>query len=99
MLIITPLRRGSSSVVEHHVANVRVEGSNPFSRSNFLPGDPVLRSCLGSRRRLAIGFSGFWRCAAVLFSRHVEAASKLALLGGRCRIVAGPNARGHAGPR
>ena len=24
---------GSSSVVEHHVANVRVEGSNPFSRS------------------------------------------------------------------
>ena len=25
--------RGSSSVVEHHVANVRVEGSNPFSRS------------------------------------------------------------------
>ena len=24
---------GSSSVVEHHVANVGVEGSNPFSRS------------------------------------------------------------------
>ncbi len=25
--------RGSSSGVEHHVANVGVEGSNPFSRS------------------------------------------------------------------
>ena len=27
---------GSSSVVEHRVANAKVEGSNPFSRSNFL---------------------------------------------------------------
>ena len=25
---------GCSSGVEHHVANVRVEGSNPFARSN-----------------------------------------------------------------
>ena len=27
---------GRSSVVEHHVANVMVEGSNPFTRSIFL---------------------------------------------------------------
>src|SRR5688572_25038790 len=30
---VRPWTRGSSSGVEHHVANVRVEGSNPFSRS------------------------------------------------------------------
>ena len=29
--------RGSSSGVEHHVANVGVEGSNPISRSGVLP--------------------------------------------------------------
>ena len=29
--------RGSSSGVEHHVANVRVAGSNPVSRSSFIP--------------------------------------------------------------
>jgi hypothetical protein len=29
------LGRGCSSGVEHHVANVRVEGSNPFARSNL----------------------------------------------------------------
>ena len=31
-----PIGRGCSSAVEHHVANVRVEGSIPFARSNFL---------------------------------------------------------------
>ena len=31
----TALECGCSSGVEHHVANVRVEGSNPFARSNF----------------------------------------------------------------
>ena len=32
--------RGCSSGVEHHVANVRVEGSNPFARSNFQMSSP-----------------------------------------------------------
>ena len=35
---VTPIAGcGSSSEVEHHVANVRVEGSIPFSRSIPLP--------------------------------------------------------------
>ena len=29
------MRRGCSSVVEHNLAKVGVEGSNPFTRSNF----------------------------------------------------------------
>ncbi len=39
------LGRGCSSGVEHHVANVRVEGSNPFARSNSQNVQP------GRRRR------------------------------------------------
>lgn len=31
-VIIPPSLRGRSSVVERHVANVNVEGSNPFAR-------------------------------------------------------------------
>jgi hypothetical protein len=30
-----PSLSGNSSVVEHRLAKARVEGSNPFSRSNF----------------------------------------------------------------
>ena len=30
------VQRGCSSVVEHNLAKVGVEGSNPFTRSNFL---------------------------------------------------------------
>ena len=30
------LKRGRSSGVEHHLAKVGVEGSNPFARSSFL---------------------------------------------------------------
>jgi|RhiMethySRZTD1v2_1073278.scaffolds.fasta_scaffold78603_4 hypothetical protein len=38
---------GCSSGVEHHVANVRVEGSNPFARSNLsvVAGGPAARIC------------------------------------------------------
>ena len=31
-------KRGSSSVVEHHLAKVGVAGSNPVFRSRFMPG-------------------------------------------------------------
>ena len=31
---------GNSSVVEHRLAKARVEGSNPFSRSNIFPDNP-----------------------------------------------------------
>ena len=34
--VISKLISGRSSVVEHHVANVIVEGSTPFTRSIFL---------------------------------------------------------------
>jgi hypothetical protein len=32
---------GCSSVVEHDLAKVGVEGSSPFARSNFLPKSPI----------------------------------------------------------
>ncbi len=32
LIILFEQRRGCSSVVERHVANVNVEGSNPFTR-------------------------------------------------------------------
>ncbi len=32
--IVPPLERGRSSGVEHNLAKVRAEGSNPFARSN-----------------------------------------------------------------
>jgi hypothetical protein len=37
---LATLDRGCSSVVEHHVANVDVEGSNPFTRFFSLVGPP-----------------------------------------------------------
>jgi hypothetical protein len=51
--------RGCSSGVEHHVANVRVVGSNPIARSNFIVSDPCrppnfgwpLKKPHGGRRR------------------------------------------------
>ena len=35
------MRRGCSSVVEHNLAKVGVEGSNPFTRSNFANNEHV----------------------------------------------------------
>ena len=42
--------RGRSSGVEHNLAKVGVEGSNPFARSKFQPFEP--RTRLRSRRRV-----------------------------------------------
>ena len=42
------VQRGCSSVVEHNLAKVGVEGSNPFTRSNFQDqrsGDQVSSCC------------------------------------------------------
>lgn len=39
---------GRSSVVEHHVANVMVEGSNPFTRSIF-PSSNYSFKCLAHK--------------------------------------------------
>jgi hypothetical protein len=55
-------------VVEHHVANVRVAGSNPVSRSNLFHDLAILadgfvrfRRSLGNRRGRNIGDSGLVR--------------------------------------
>jgi hypothetical protein len=42
------LERGRSSGVEHNLAKVGVEGSNPFARSSFLENFTAL--CFSSRR-------------------------------------------------
>ena len=42
---LSKLISGRSSVVEHHVANVIVEGSTPFTRSIFLSFFQHLLSC------------------------------------------------------
>ena len=46
---------GRSSVVEHHVANVMVEGSNPFTRSIFFP----ILDCINFFRIVFFHFSPF----------------------------------------
>ena len=45
-----PSLSGNSSVVEHRLAKARVEGSNPFSRSNFSVRFGFELSIVGSRR-------------------------------------------------
>ena len=59
--------RGRSSWVEHNLAKVRVEGSNPFARSNKKGGlvppfllertedDPSPRFCVERRRKTLFG--------------------------------------------
>src|SRR5215470_5711623 len=65
---------GCSSGVEHHVANVRVEGSNPFARSNSPSArDHRARASIPSNLQLMISVTPDirrWRAAPLPAPNH-----------------------------
>ena len=61
---------GCSSVVEHNLAKVGVEGSNPFARSKFSKDHSTLTDCPGSSPCSAVcsGSTGAARSVSLIFS-------------------------------
>ena len=69
-------------MVEHHVANVRVEGSNPFSRSKFSKTLPVMVGFLLFGRRQKKGpHTGKPRPVVIVQSNRFEELGSITVCG------------------